>query len=178
MRIFIAINFNDQTKQKLQDTAAALKRFMQKGTLTRTENLHLTLAFLGEVPEDRVYDVCRAIDAVRCPSFELDFCELGRFQRGAESLYWLGAAENQKLLETQRALIGQLRKRGFQPDEKPFRPHITLARRVIMDGEFHINDFHKQLPRICQQVAGISLMKSERKQGTVCYTELYFRKHD
>lgn len=178
MRIFIAINFNDQTKNRLGHTALALKEFMRKGALTPIENLHLTLAFLGEVPEDRIYDVCRAMDDVHCPLFELNFCQLGRFQRGAEGLYWLGITENQTLFEIQRRLIGQLQKRGVQPDRKAFRPHITLARRVVMKGAFNISDFNRQLPQIGQQVYGISLMKSEQIHGKVCYTELYFRKCD
>ena len=59
-----------------------------------------------------------------------------------------------------------------------FRPHITLARRVVMNGAFNISDFNRQLPQIGQQVYGISLMKSEQSHGKVCYTELYFRKCD
>lgn len=175
MRLFIALNFNEAVKRQMQNTAFILKKYMKKGSLTRRENLHLTLAFLGEVAEDRVYDISCAMDAVQYPALELSFDRVGSFSRGPESLFWLGALENPRLLQMREELICQLQKRGFQPDGKQFRPHITLARRAVMDGNFRLEAVNERLPEITQTINRISLMQSERVKGILTYTEIYYK---
>ncbi|MCQ4636196.1 RNA 2',3'-cyclic phosphodiesterase [Anaerovorax odorimutans] len=172
-RLFIAVNFNEETKRQMRKIACTLKKYMKRGSLTRRENLHLTLAFLGEVAEDRVYDVKCAMDTIDCSALELRFNRIGSFSRGAESLFWLGALENQQLTEMQKELICQLRQRGFQPDGKQFRPHVTLARRAVMDSGFQLETVNEELPEITQRIDRISLVRSERIKGILTYTEIY-----
>lgn len=175
MRLFIALNFNEAAKQQMRKTACILKKYMKRGSLTQRDNLHLTLAFLGEVAEDRVYDVKCAMDAIDCPALELSFDRVGSFLRGAENLFWLGALENSRLIEMRKELICQLRKRGFQPDAKQFRPHVTLARRAVMGSDFRLETVNEGLPKIIQRIGRISLMRSERIKGILTYTELYYK---
>jgi 2'-5' RNA ligase len=100
------------------------------GKAPRAESLHLTLAFVGEVPVDRVAAL-RAIgaDAARpTPPFTMTLDRLGGFRDSG--IAWLGTTKVPADLE---ALVDAMRKAlaaaGFPVDPRPFRVHVTLARR-------------------------------------------------
>ncbi|MEV4620891.1 RNA 2',3'-cyclic phosphodiesterase [Asanoa sp. NPDC049573] len=101
--------------------------------LARPETYHLTLAFLGEVADERLADVevavGRAVDRVPPPVPEVALAGGGRFGRGAFTLMWVGVTGD---LDPMRALHKGLRrelKRARLPyDERPWKPHLTLAR--------------------------------------------------
>ena len=69
MRLFIAINFDPETKRKLLEVQHRLRE-LGKGNFSREDNLHLTLAFIGEVPMERLEDVKAAMDQVKFPPVE------------------------------------------------------------------------------------------------------------
>ena len=67
MRLFIAINFSSEEKSKLFSIIADLKKYTVGGNFTRSENLHLTLVFLGET--GRLADIMSAMDKVIASAF-------------------------------------------------------------------------------------------------------------
>ena len=79
MRLFIAINFNNENLVKLSDAAGILRKNSVKGNFTRTENFHLTLAFRGEVPETKVSGVRRVTHEDAFGSAPLEFSIGGIF---------------------------------------------------------------------------------------------------
>jgi len=172
MRLFIAINFDQETKDKLLQVQNSLKK-LGRGNFSREENLHLTLAFLGEVPEDQLEDVKAAMDQVKFPPMELTFHDVGYFVSGREKpsqLWKISLKYSRKLEKVHDELIASLRKAGFSPDAKSFKPHVTLAR------ELHVKDWDKTelLPEPFETAADhMSLMLSERVDGKLTYTELY-----
>ena len=172
MRLFIAINFDQDTKDKLLQVQNRLKK-LGRGNFSRVENLHLTLAFLGEVPEDQLEDVKAAMDQVKFPPMELTFHDVGYFVSGREKpsqLWKISLKYSRKLEKVHDELIASLRKAGFSPDAKSFKPHVTLAR------ELHVKDWDKTelLPEPFETAADhMSLMLSERMDGKLTYTELY-----
>jgi 2'-5' RNA ligase len=99
------------------------------GRPIRPENLHLTLVFLGEVePEGRMCAEAAAA-AVRAPAFELRLDDLGWFRRS--QIAWLGAAHLPRALEDLvNGLHDGLSHCGFPREERPFKAHVTLARKV------------------------------------------------
>ncbi len=168
MRLFIAINFDGDTKRKILDIIERLRK-RGKGSFTRPENLHLTLAFLGEVPEEDVGEIKAAMDSVEVRSMRLKFAGIGCFRRDDE-LWWTGIKDDPDLMKLQKDLVRALRDRGFSPDDKKFRPHITLARRM------HIGRVAREelLPEpFSARADAISLMVSERTGGKLTYTEIY-----
>lgn len=94
--------------------------------------LHLTLAFLGEVPDALLPPVSDAVGeaAAGCAPFDLSFDRIGRFpERGRPAVMWLGVADGAPEVEAAGAAVREaLRRRGLAFDDKPFRPHVTLAR--------------------------------------------------
>lgn len=88
-------------------------------------NWHLTLAFIGEADLALVKAVLAA-GTYQAPQVVLT--EPGWFGRGERRTYWLGAERTPSLCALHQALQADLQAAGFEPDDKPFVPHITLAR--------------------------------------------------
>lgn len=98
----------------------------------KAENLHVTLAFLGQTPDDRLGEVTEAAAdaAKRVSRFPLVFGLPGRFpERGRPRVVWLGIAEGaQSVLALGEGVYAGLRNRGVRFDDRPLAPHLTLAR--------------------------------------------------
>ncbi len=98
------------------------------GRPTALNHIHLTLAFVGEQPAIRVDSLRRLAGAVRAPAFMLALDEVGGFRRAG--IAWLGSSGPQPELATlHHDLARALQTRGFPVDERPYAPHLTLARR-------------------------------------------------
>jgi 2'-5' RNA ligase len=92
-------------------------------------NLHLTLVFLGEVDAGRVDALRRAAGGASGEAFSIVFDRVGGFRRAGVA--WTGCrVPPAQLLALQADLESRMRAAGFVPDERPFAPHLTLARRV------------------------------------------------
>ena len=169
MRLFIAVNFDERTKQKILAVQRRLKK-LGPGRFSRPENFHLTLAFLGEVPEDRVSEIKAAMARVTVPKMILTFSKTGCFRRDGDEIWWIGLEENEALAALQGSLIKKLKAAGFYPDDHgKFRPHITLARGMHAGKP----DPEKLLPGpFSTEVGSIHLMLSHRPDGRLTYTEL------
>ncbi len=174
MRLFIAINFTNEVKDNLAKTIKDLRLESIKGSFTRIENLHVTVAFLGEVAPEKVSDIISVVEentSCRGP-ITIEIGGLGKFVRQKECLYWCGVKENEELGRLQQALVNGLKDHHFSVDDKPFKPHITLARRCVMKQGFEESRFAQSIPTMCMRVDGISLMKSERIEGRLVYSSI------
>lgn len=167
MRLFIAINFDRKTKENLLAVQGRLKTY-GRGNFTREENLHLTLAFLGELPEDRIPDIKAAMDSVTVPEMRLIFSDVGCFRNDSE-LWWIGIKENKALTALQKELTAALKARGFKLESRRFVPHITLARQMHA-GRIPANAL---LPKpFSADVCEMHLMKSYREDRRLIYEKL------
>ena len=178
MRLFIAVLLDEENKKRVYDLTQNLRRKTLSGNTTRRENLHLTLTFIGEVPDSTYRKVCAVMDVLKSEPFTLTFSEFGKFGQGEESLYWLGAQYNEKLIALQKQLTEALCANQIPVDQKAFKPHITLGRRMVMDESFSEREFAAQIVPVMQKVKAISLMKSERINGKLTYTPVYTRRFD
>nr|WP_308570231.1 RNA 2',3'-cyclic phosphodiesterase [uncultured Prevotella sp.] len=79
MRIFIAIRFTRSFKTSIEDAQNALQGYGVSGNYTCPENLHLTLAFIGET--ERITDINAAVSAIKFEPFEIQTDKLGCFKR-------------------------------------------------------------------------------------------------
>lgn len=99
-------------------------------------NLHVTLAFLGSVAERRLPELAEsagvALGCMRGP-LELSFDHL-EYWRAAQLLCALPAEASEPAAALAGRLQAQLTASGFAPDLKPFRPHVTVVRKVSRPG--------------------------------------------
>lgn len=133
LRLFIALNLPATVRERL----GAVQQNLQGTTGTRikwveTENMHLTLEFLGEVPDTRV-DLLKKIlqqAAAGCPEINLSLKEIGAFPhwRNPRAI-WAGLGGDTLLLgQLQGRLHQALLKQDFHLESKPYQPHLTLGR--------------------------------------------------
>lgn len=171
MRLFLAILFEEPVKDRLCEAMELIRRSTRTSRLTRRENLHLTLVFLGELRE--AGKVREAMEEIRTSPFPLEIRGLGRFQRDGGDLYWAGIEPSLPLqnlyLELKNALAGK----GIAVEDRPYRPHLTLARQAVEKPETPFYTLKNRLEPVKTKAAAVSLMKSERIEGRLVYTELY-----
>lgn len=173
MRLFIAINFSPNILDDVESVIQKLKKQALQGNFTRRENLHLTLAFLGET--SKLAEVKKAMDSFAANSFKLSIEGFGKFPRSGGDIYWLGVEKNKELEAVHDQLTTLLLEAGFNLEKRPFKPHITLGREIIMMKDFEQDSFAKSLTPMSMEVEKISLMKSERVNGKLVYTEIYVK---
>ncbi len=167
LRLFLALNMDRAARREivcLQERLWGAGR----GGLTRPENLHLTLAFLGRTNPDRLDALRRAMDQTGMEPLELVFDRVGVFRREGGDIWWLGMEENRALQALQSRLTRALRQAGFPVEERRFVAHLTLARRSgprCAPGRLE--------KPIRTRAEAMSLMRSQRLDGKLVYTELY-----
>lgn len=167
MRLFVAINFNTETRSRLLALRDELRNCSKGGNFSVPENLHLTLAFLGECSAEQQASVKAAMDTVCFESFPINIERIGRFKREGSDIWWAGVSGNKPLLDLQQLLADKLMAAGFLLEERKYTPHITLGRRVVTEASpWTIEPFGEVVKKI-------ELMKSERLGGKLTYTSVY-----
>lgn len=164
MRLFAAINFDNNFKDGLIDIREQLRNKSVSGNFTFDENLHLTLAFIGET--NNVQGAKNAVDMAfsNYKSFKITTDKIGKFS----DLWWIGLKESKPLSSAAEKIQHELIVSGFNIEKRKFKPHITIARQVILKEKIFITP-----PRLSADVTRISLMQSSRISGKLCYTEIY-----
>ena len=164
MRLFIAIQLDPEIKEALTDLQLYMKRLGVRGNYSREENLHLTLAFIGEYSDpDAVLDI---IDQISFEPFRLSLDGIGSFR----NLWWAGLEESAALRSLVKRLRWALSDAGIPFDRKKFSPHITLIRRPSQPAI--PEELLSRPPRGSMIVDHISLMRSDRGKNGMIYTEL------
>ncbi len=123
LRLFAAITPPD-------DLAERLTQLMQgvPGAKWRPrENLHLTLAFYGDVDEARARDLDDELRQVRTPPFDLGLKGTGVFGGADPHALWMGATRPQELLQLNKACLRAARRAGIETERRAYAPHVTLA---------------------------------------------------
>ena len=160
--------------------AASLReRFKEvRASWPRAENLHLTLKFLGEIEEARValLSAAAARSAEESEPFELTIEGAGAFPpRGAPRVLWLGVTDAAGgLARLQGRLEAECAGSGFKREERPFHPHLTLARLRAPQGARALAQFHEEtgFAPAAFRVAELVVMRSELGPGGSRYTPL------
>jgi len=166
MRLFIAVNLNDEMKDALTKVQVDMHQAGVEGNFTRRENMHVTLAFIGEYSDpELVKDV---MERVTIEPFEIGLDGLGNFR----SLWWAGLKGSGHLNIAAKKLRRALSDAGIPYDRKKFLPHITLVRQPKIAGGRIPEEILENLPEAGMMVDHISLMRSDRGKNGVVYTEL------
>jgi 2'-5' RNA ligase len=188
IRAFVAVAPDAPLREALAKIQAALRGRLEQAAgpgariqWVRPESIHLTLKFLGDVPEERVAEIGAALDGAAAghARFTLEADGLGVFpDLRAPRVLWAGLADPagaaRRLADGVDAALDAI---GFAPERKPFHPHLTLARVKERSREVGLALARERwLEQPAMQgpltVAAVALMKSELKPSGAVYTEL------
>ena len=135
MRLFVAIDINDDIKEKLSGLGKSISQQCMLRQLdvkwVLPEQMHLTLKFLGEVEEAKSLEVCGMVEsiAVEKRGFDLEFETVGCFGGRSASVVWVGTGlGGDKLQDLQKDLENKFVSNGWAGDNKRFSGHLTLCR--------------------------------------------------
>ena len=174
MRLFLAVELPPVVREQLASLQAALRATCGGWRWVRAENIHLTLRFLGEL--DAAGDAaCREAwreAAGQFRRFRVRLEEMGRFPAsGRPRVLWVGvrAEPPNRLLQLAGALEEAARRRGFEPEARPYRPHLTLAR---AGPRPRLPDLDRVEPGPAAAVDEVVLFQSRLGPGGARYTAL------
>ncbi|MBB6282686.1 RNA 2',3'-cyclic phosphodiesterase [Geobacillus subterraneus] len=129
---FIAVPLTAEAKQAIRRFAEDTASWLPFRTWVHEQDYHITLAFLGDVPPEKMDPLCEAMAAAsaRCAPFSLRLAGLGTFgERTAPRIFWQGVEAEKALDALRRDVYEACRTLGFSLDRRPFVPHITIARK-------------------------------------------------
>lgn len=170
MRLFFALDFPPSVKKQLKQLMDDLAAYAEGGHFTHAENLHLTLVFLGDLPQERLPAVLEALESLKAEGFQLGLSGFGSFERRGGALFWLGVEENSALFHLQRQLSTALEQAGFQLEKRRYKPHITLGREVRLPPSFTAEKLAWE--GLSVPIKEVVLMESARISGRLIYRPL------
>jgi 2'-5' RNA ligase len=128
MRVFIAVDLPTQVRTALADVQHALRPLTDSARWVAPESIHITLKFLGEVPEKRMEDVDTALTGLTWKEFTVTVRGVGFFPGNrSPRVFWAGM-EAPTMKGLAEELDTRMERLGFDKEKRAFRPHITLAR--------------------------------------------------
>jgi len=168
-RLFIAIELPSNVRRTLADHIQRLRKALPEASASwaREENLHLTLKFLGDTELNRVEPLSQAIQraANAAEPFEINIERCGAFPpNGAPRVLWVGVQDPcGQLASLQRRLEDECANVGFGREQRPFRPHLTIARIRNPRGARRLGQVHKEagFDREAVVVSHLALIRSE-----------------
>jgi 2'-5' RNA ligase len=128
MRVFIAVDLPQELRKQLAQVERELEPLTDTARWVAPESIHITLKFIGEVPEKRVEDIDGALTGLTWKPFTVTVRTVGFFPGNrSPRVFWAGmeAPTMQNLAEE---LDSRMEPLGFEREKRAFRPHITLAR--------------------------------------------------
>ena len=184
IRSFVAIEIPETIRMELRDQIAYLKQDIPSRMVrwVRSEGIHLTLKFLGDVPFEKINQISATLVSIcrEHVSFSLNIGEFGCFPNFRRPrVLWIGVQDlSAQLTVLQDGIEDELDKLGFERETRCFHPHLTVGRvnrirdrmetqqltatledvKIDDIGRFHVND--------------VSLMRSELKPTGAVYTRL------
>ena len=128
MRVFIAVDLPDHIRRAFQDLQRELRPTTNAARWVAPESIHITLKFIGEIPEKRLSVVDEGLKGLTWKPFSITVRGVGFFP-GSRSprVFWAGM-KAPTMLGLSEELDARLERLGFEREKRAFRPHITLAR--------------------------------------------------
>lgn len=167
MRLFIAVNIQDEVKEKITGLQARLKRALCDVKWVAGGRFHLTLKFLGEVPEERLPEIYAALSEslLGFQAFKVSVKGAGAFPDIARpKVVWAGITDGAlELCALAARLDKNFEKLGFAREKRLFSPHLTLGR---VRSVKNISALAKKITALqdvqagCFTAAGVDLMQS------------------
>jgi 2'-5' RNA ligase len=134
MRLFVGVELDEASRRMAERVALQLREDLGsrlRANWVPPENYHLTVRFIGHIPDDRAPAILEALTPpVKCPPFEVTLAGCGIFPpRGPARVIWIGVTQGfASLAALHDEFDRRLARLRFAPEKRPFSAHLTLAR--------------------------------------------------
>lgn len=171
MRLFYALVPLEREKQFILRWQEKLEAASESGRFSPTENLHMTLQFLGEIPPERVKALKEILlSAVRsCGPFDLTLDDYGWFAGKGQERLWYLTGSSPEAAQLSHMLGQLLTENGFMVENRTFVPHITLARRCKLRNDA----VPEPADPVTISVQRLWLMESRQIGGSTVYVPVF-----
>jgi RNA 2',3'-cyclic 3'-phosphodiesterase len=167
-RIFAAVKIlpDDGLLRLLHTLRSALSQ--DKIKWVDTANMHITLKFFGETPEDKVQEISKALESiVTLQAFEIQCKGVGIFgSQYKPRVIWLGINDISKLQQLESKVAAAIEPLGYLPDRQNFVPHLTLGRINFINDKKYFQDtiaMAKSFTSEIQKIPAFHLYESKLK---------------
>jgi len=179
IRAFLAVDIGPEVRENLRRLQEQLKRSQADVRWVRPEGIHLTLRFLGNILDadlQKLEPVMAAAAAAQAP-IELTVAGWGMFPNPQRPrVLWVGLPQGrEKLSQVAETLERGLIQAGFGPEDRPWKPHLTLGR---FQSPRNLETLTKALAKAGERVYGriqadrLTLFQSQLQRGGAVYTVL------
>jgi len=184
IRAFIAIDLTPEILQKLEQLSTRLRSELDEGQVrwVPVNNIHLTLKFLGNVSLANL-EVLTKILKAECyshPPFEVSVGELGAFPSiRRPRVIKVNVQAPAALASLQRGIENETTRLGYDREERPFSPHLTLGRVSRNASAGEVRQVSGLLERYeagflgAMRVASVHLYQSDLSSAGASYTKLF-----
>jgi 2'-5' RNA ligase len=124
IRLFVALQLPETVRERL----VALQGGVPGARWANSDQMHLTLRFIGEVDGNVAHDIDDALAGIRAPSFTLELAGVGEFGGKNPRALWAGVRPNEALAHLHKKIETALQRIGLPAESRKFSAHVTLAR--------------------------------------------------
>jgi RNA 2',3'-cyclic 3'-phosphodiesterase len=178
IRVFVAIEISESLRAALSDLQGRLKMTGADIRWVRPESIHLTLAFVGDIPRIQIEPLKAALNAsVREKAFDFNVTGIGTFGNLRNPrVLWAGISPCPALEHLRRQTVEALGTAGVDFDDKAFSPHLTIGR---FKSPRNLSALKQQLEKEksgnfgSEKAQEVQLIKSELRPDGAKYTVLF-----
>ena len=129
MRVFIGIDLEDEVRTKIARFLEGVRGFAPEARWVRPESLHMTLKFVGEQKPEQVEGISDRLRRVEGSAIDIRLGGHGFFPTAkSPRVFWIGIQAGPELAELAATIDAGVAELGVPPEDRPFSPHLTLAR--------------------------------------------------
>ena len=129
MRLFVAFDIDDAIRERIMRFVEGVHPFAPDARWVKPESLHVTLKFIGEQPDEALAAIKQALSQVRAPTINIEFGSYGFFPTPKSArVFWIGMQADPELATLAAVIDQSTSALGIPKEDRPFSPHLTLAR--------------------------------------------------
>lgn len=128
VRLFTALDFPPEVRERLREPQAVLKKSSARLALVDPSLIHMTLKFIGEVSDEKAVLIGAALRTIPCESFGITIMGIGANNSRQPRVIWCTISDGGKSAALHELIETALVPLGIPREDRPFRPHATLAR--------------------------------------------------
>jgi RNA 2',3'-cyclic 3'-phosphodiesterase len=135
MRLFVALDIDSDIRERIARFMEGVRGFAPDARWVSPESLHITLKFIGEMPESSLSQIKELMQTIHPGEIQIRFRGFGFFPSSkSPRVFWIGIEAGPQLAALATQIDTAMAKLGVPAEEHAFSPHLTLARGAGRSG--------------------------------------------